>query len=161
TPPQTTTEERRVRRISALSGWRIDRRALGIAVGILGAGAVSALTLTSPNPPPIIPALLFLIPITLATAAGGRVAGWITLVGSAFGLEYLFLPPVHSWRVESVATLGTGRVSGWAVLGVFTLVGAVALELVAQQRDARRRARAAESRLALLSDASALFVHFD
>jgi GAF domain-containing protein len=134
---------------------RADRRALGIALGVAGAALTSALSFTAPHQP-IIPALLYLIPIALATAVGGRTAGAVGLAGSALGLEYLFLPPVRSWHVGQLTTVGTSRVSGWVVLAIFVAVGAITIELFARERDARRRAGAAEARLALLSEASAV-----
>jgi GAF domain-containing protein len=116
---------------------------------------VSTLTFaTRLHPPPIIPALLYLIPVAIATVVGGRAAGVTGLVCSTIGLEFLFLPPLRSWHVGSLTTVGTGRVDGWLVLAVFVAVGAIAVELVARERDARRRAAAAESRLALLSEVS-------
>jgi GAF domain-containing protein len=138
-----------------LAGWHAQRRLLGFVIGLAGAAIVSALSFT-PHPPPIIPALIYLIPVAFATVVGGRVAGGAVLACSVIGLEYLFLPPVRSWRVGSLTTLGTSRVSGWLVLAVFVAVGAIAIELVAREGDARRRARAAESRLALLSEVSSV-----
>ncbi len=139
-----------------LVAWRAERRLLGIALGLAGAGLVSALSFATPHPPPIIPSLLYLLPVALATVVGGRVAGAVGLAGSAIGLGYLFLPPARTWDIGTLTTLGTGRVSGWLVLAVFVVVGAITIELVARERDARRRARAAEARLSLLSEASAL-----
>ena len=136
--------------------WKDDRHAMGLVVAFVGVGIVSCLTFAFEHLPPSIPALLYLLPVALATVVGGRVAGFGGLVPSAVALEWLFLPPVRSWRVATVATLGAGHVSGWAIIAVFLAVGAVAVEVIARERDARRRASAAESRLSLLLEASAV-----
>jgi GAF domain-containing protein len=136
--------------------WKDDRRALGMVIALVGAGVVSSLTFVSPHPPPIIPALLYLLPVALATAVGGRAAGLTGLVASVLLLDSLFLPPIRSWSIGDFTTVGTGRVSGWVVLAVFLVVGAGAVEVIARERDARRRAGAAESRLSLLSESSAV-----
>src|SRR5436190_1513974 len=82
----------------------------------------------------------------LVPAVGGRAAGFTGLVASVLLLDWVFLPPVRGWSVGDFTTAGTGRVSSWVVLAVFLVVGAVAVEVIARERDARRRAGAAESR---------------
>jgi GAF domain-containing protein len=145
-----------VRAPVSILGWDDDRRALGLMVALVGAGLVSCLTFAFAHPPPSIPALLYLLPVALATVVGGRVAGFGGLIPSAVALEWLFLPPVRSWAVATMTAAGAGHISGWVIIAVFLGVGAVAVEVIARERDARRRASAAESRLSLLLEASAV-----
>src|SRR5262245_44724537 len=62
-----------------IPGWKDQRRALGIVIALAGTGVIS-LAFVASNAPVIIPALLFLLPVALATVVGGRWAGFTGLV---------------------------------------------------------------------------------
>jgi PAS domain S-box-containing protein len=92
-------------------------------------GAVTLLAFAQPRP--VIPGLLYIVAIMLATTVGGRSAGLCAAATSFVPFLYFFTPPRHGFRVNTEAAVA---------LVVFALTGLFGSEAVVRQRRARERA---------------------
>jgi PAS domain S-box-containing protein len=111
---------------------RARRAALGLAAIAGAPGLVTLLAFEHPRA--AIPALLYILAITLATTFGGRWAGMAAAAASFVPFAYFFLPPHHGFEL------------GWegaVALTVFVLTGVFGSETIARQRRARQRAERA------------------
>jgi PAS domain S-box-containing protein len=123
--------------------WR--RRSLrhvGLATIVaLGApGLVTLLAFTSVRT--VVPGLLYIVAIILATAVGGRIGGLVAVVASAFPFFYFFASRYDRTQING---------EGATALVVFVLAAAFGSEVLRREREARERAERVvrESRSAL------------
>ena len=108
-------------------------RYLGAAVVALGApGLVTLLHLTSVRA--VVPGLLYLLAIVLATVVGGRIGGLTAVAASAYPFFHYFASRYAS---------GDAHVEGVTALAVFVLAAVFTSELLRRERTARDRAEEA------------------
>src|SRR5262249_55814753 len=113
---------------------------LAIVVALGAPGLVTLLAFTSVRT--VVPGLLYIVAIILATAVGGRMGGLVAVAASAFPFFYFFAS-----RYDGTKT----RAGGAPALAIFILAALFGSEVLRRERDARERAEQAmqESRRAL------------
>jgi PAS domain S-box-containing protein len=110
-----------------------SRRALlGLAAVLAAPGAVTLLAFAHPRP--VIPALLYIVAIMLATIAGGRWAGLAAAIASLVPFLYFFTTPQQGFSIDAEA---------FVAIVVFGLTGIFGSEAIARQRESRERAERA------------------
>ncbi len=117
-----------------------QRTVLGIAVTLVGLGAVLALLLPFRDHLSIaIPALAFVLPALLGVVVGGFLPGAVGALGGFLLYDFFFLPPYNTLTVRSP--------QNWIALVVYVAVVLIVAQVVAKQRRAREEAlrRTAES----------------
>lgn len=118
----------------ALPGLPARRSWSGVAVAVAGLAACTAVVLPLEARVSLAEAaLLYLIPVVAATAVGGVWAGLAGVAGADLIVNFLFIPPYHSFVVESLDQA--------IVLTVYAMVTAAIASAV--EIAARQRARAA------------------
>jgi signal transduction histidine kinase len=115
-------------------GWL--RRSGSVVLGLGMPALVSLLGLT--RVAPVLPALLYLGGVCIASAGGGVLVGLFAAATSFVCFDYFFTPPRHSLGVSGVADL--------SALVAFVVVAAGISFLVARDRRARLSARQAHRR---------------
>ncbi len=102
------------------------------AVALGGPGLVTLLHFTSVKP--VIPALLYVVAIIAATAAGGRIGGLVAVAASAYPFFHYFT--AHNDR-------GQINGEGATALAIFLLAALFGSEVLRRERSARARAEVA------------------
>jgi PAS domain S-box-containing protein len=120
------------------------RYALAAAVALGAPGLVTLLALTSVRS--VVPGLLYIVAILLASVAGGRVGGLAAVAASAYPFFHFFASRYDRNQING---------EGATALAVFILVAVFGSEVLRRERDARERAERAvqESRGALAAAA--------
>jgi PAS domain S-box-containing protein len=120
------------------------RYALAAAVALGAPGLVTLLALTSVRS--VVPGLLYIVAILLASVAGGRVGGLVAVAASAYPFFHFFASRYDRNQING---------EGATALAVFILVAVFGSEVLRRERDARERAERAvqESRGALAAAA--------
>jgi two-component system sensor histidine kinase KdpD len=113
-----------------------------VLVAGLGVPALASLLARLLDATTAVAALVYVLAVVAAAWVGGIGAGVLASVLSFVGLNYLFTPPLHTFRVESTDDL----VALFVFLGVSFLVGS----LVARALDLRRRAERREEQARVL-----------
>ncbi len=90
--------------------------------------------------------LILVIPVFVAVAAGGYVAGVVAVIGSFVLYDVLFIPPY--------GTLAVGPGQNWVPLGVYLVVMLAVARILASLRRARAEARRREAETRRLFDLS-------
>jgi two-component system sensor histidine kinase KdpD len=90
--------------------------------------------------------LILVIPVFVAVAAGGYVAGVVAVIGSFLLYDVLFIPPY--------GTLAVGPGQNWVPLGVYLVVMLAVARILASLRRARAEARRREAETRRLFDLS-------
>ena len=120
---------------------------LGLAVGLLVAGAVTGIGLLADLEGRTGPGSLYILPVAIATFLGGLVPGLVMAVLSFLGIAYFFLSPERSLHIDS---------AGEVALGAFIVTAlGVAYLLHRERRIANIAERSASERQRLLDVASA------
>ncbi len=115
------------------------------AAGMARAVAVSALTvalglLVQPWLGLGAIALLFLMPVLLASARHGLQAGLAATVASALGYNFFFIPPVHTFTIADPANLATVLLLAVVAVVVSNLTGRLRQRATIGSRQARENA---------------------
>ncbi|HEX2031616.1 MAG TPA: ATP-binding protein [Actinomycetota bacterium] len=126
-------------RASRRSAIRLLRPAM-VAVVLTGLATLPAALPGRPSP--VIAALVYVLAVAGASAAGGLTAGLAASVLSFFGLNFFFTPPLHTLSVE--------RTDDLAALAVFLAVSAIVGTLLSRALDQRARAERREREARLL-----------
>jgi len=157
-----TSRERPIPRWRTAVGRAVvpaDQLRKSVAAGLVlavGLGLGSALSLLSTPPPSLIPALIYLVVLGLATAVGGRRPGFLGLVLCSLAFDFFFLPPVHHLFPGRHLAPGTGGASAIETLLAFFFVGLVEVELLARARAETDRARLLGNQMIVLASVSQL-----
>ncbi|MGZ4204399.1 MAG: SpoIIE family protein phosphatase [Actinomycetota bacterium] len=126
--------------------WR--KLLAGLTLSLGGAIAVTAIVNALNQPRPfVIAALLFLIPITAATYAGGRWAGLLCAAASFACLVYYFAMPTRGWAFPR-------DVEDFVALGVFLIVSVLLSNALSREHAARMLSEVAQRRLTFLAAAN-------
>ena len=127
---------------------RVRRFIGGLIFALGGAAGVTAIV-NSINQPEsfVIAALLFLVPITLATFVGGRWAGLLCVAASFACLVYFYSGTTRGWMLPR-------HVQDYVALGVFLIVAALLSNALSGERAARGVSEVAQRRLAFLAAAN-------
>lgn len=137
--------EREWRDLSAVSRQRLSLR--GALIAVATAGVVTALApITSLEGKPG-PAVLYIVAVIAATAAGGFWAGLVSAALSFLGLLYFFTTPIHSFDVDA---------SGIAALVAFIVATLLTSHVVGRLQTLRERADHSERRLQTILSSSPL-----
>jgi len=122
-----------------------DLRERGIQYGVAAALAVMALVIRGllPIAEGRVPYLLALSAITASGWFGGRGPGLLATAISAAGVNYFFIPPLHSFRIAE------GH--GWGQL-LFVVIAVVMVEFAASRRLAQQALRETEQRFLLMAE---------
>jgi len=124
-----------------------SRRALRLVgafvVAIGGPGLVTLLHFTSLKA--VVPGLLYLIAIVLATVVGGRIAGLTSVAASAYPFFHFFAARFDRENANA---------EGATALAAFVLAAVFASELLGRERVARERAEEANARSAVALEAA-------
>jgi two-component system, OmpR family, sensor histidine kinase KdpD len=112
-----------------------QRTALGIAVTLVGLGALLALLLPFRDHLSIaLPALLFVLPALAGVVIGGFVPGLVGALGGFVLYDVFFLPPYNTLTVRSP--------QNWVALVVYVVVVLVVSQVVANCRAPGRKRNA-------------------
>ena len=95
-------------------------------------------------------ALILVIPVVIAVAIGGVVAGIVATAAGFLVYDFIFIPPYN--------TLYVGAAENWVALGVYVIVTIVIAQVVARMNAARREARLRAAEVRRLFDLSELLV---
>ncbi|HEX4325024.1 MAG TPA: ATP-binding protein [Gaiellaceae bacterium] len=116
------------------------RHALALAVALGAPGLVTLLAFTDVRT--VVPGLLYIVAIILATIVGGRLGGLVAVAASAFPFFYFFASRYDRNQING---------EGATALAIFILAALFGSEVLRRERDARERAERAvrESRSAL------------
>ena len=95
-------------------------------------------------------ALILVIPVVIAVAIGGVVAGIVATAAGFLVYDFIFIPPYN--------TLYVGAAENWVALGVYVIVTIVIAQVVARMNAARREARLRVAEVRRLFDLSELLV---
>ncbi len=110
-----------------------QRTSLGIAVTLVGLGALLALLLPFRDHLSIaLPALLFVLPALAGAVIGGFVPGLVGALGGFVLYDVFFLPPYNTLTVQSP--------QNWVALGFYVLVVLVVSQVVSKLQSAREEA---------------------
>jgi PAS domain S-box-containing protein len=115
----------------------------------LGAPALVTL-LAFTNVRTVVPGLLYVVAIILATVAGGRAGGLIAVVASAFPFFYFFASRYDTNQINA---------EGATALAVFIVAALFGSEVLGRERAARERAERAMRESALALDAAMRLQH--
>lgn len=127
---------------------RWKRLFAGLVVSLGGAVAVTAIVNALEQPRPfVIAALLFLVPITAATYAGGRWAGLLCAAASFLFLVYYFAMPTRGWAFPR-------DVEDFVALGVFLVVSVMLSNALSREHAARVVSEVAQRRMTFLAAAN-------
>jgi PAS domain S-box-containing protein len=121
------------------------------AAGLVALGApalVTLLALTSVRT--VVPALLYVVAIILATVVGGRIGGLVAVIASAFPFFYLFASRYDRNELNA---------EGATALIVFVVAALFGSEVLGRERAARERAERAVRETANALDAAARLQH--
>lgn len=124
------------RRVSRLPG-----AAAGVVTVALG---VAALVPVRAVVPPATVALVLVVPVVASVAIGGAVAGVVAVAAGFIAYDVYFIPPY--------GTLAVGRGVNWIPLGIYVVVGAIAIALDVRFRRSRDRALRQARILGALAD---------
>ena len=95
-------------------------------------------------------ALILVIPVVIAVAIGGVVAGIVATAAGFLVYDFIFIPPYN--------TLYVGAAENWVALVVYVIVTIVIAQVVARMNAARREARLRAAEVRRLFDLSELLV---
>ena len=139
-----------ISRLEAAGRRRAAPPATATALVAVTTGVVAVVT---PTVPYEAAGVFYLVGVMAVSSLYGLWWGLMTGLASALAFNFFFLPPAHTFVINSS--------SDWAALGAFTLTALVTSNLAARARDERDEAarRAAEARLSesfatLVADAS-------
>jgi PAS domain S-box-containing protein len=119
------------------------RHGVALAVALGGPALVTLFAFTSVRT--VIPGLLYVVAIILATAVGGRVGGLVAVVASAFPFFYFFASRYDRNQINA---------EGATALVVFIVAALFGSEVFGRERAARERAERAVQESALALDAA-------
>jgi signal transduction histidine kinase len=131
---------------------RIRRSAaplLGLLAALAGPGLVTLLAFLE-DLNGAVPALLYLLAVAIAAAAGGLLPGLLAALASLIPFDYFFVGPAHVFEPASVEDL--------VAVVVFVIVAVMVSEVIARShraREAAERASTAESAARLAADLAA------
>jgi PAS domain S-box-containing protein len=108
------------------------RHGTALAVALGAPALVTLLALTSVRT--VVPGLLYILAIILATVAGGRIGGLVAVAASAFPFFYFFASRYDRNQING---------EGATALAVFILVAFFGSEVLRRERTARERAEGA------------------
>ena len=107
---------------------KYQRTALGIAVTMVGLGALLAVLLPFRSHLSIaIPALVFVLPALIGVIVGGIVPGVVGALGGFLLYDLFFLPPYNTLTVRSP--------QNWTALAVYAVVVLVVSQVVAKLQE--------------------------
>jgi PAS domain S-box-containing protein len=137
-----------VREQAARPPYLTTRHVTAAAVALGAPALVTLLAFTSVRT--VVPGLLYVVAIILATAVGGRIGGLVAVAASAFPLFYFFASRYDRNQLNA---------EGATALAVFIVAALFGSEVLGRERAARERAERAveETRIAL--DAAARLQH--
>lgn len=129
----------------------MTRRLLGLAVAIGAVMAVGAVLFPlRAHLSVATTALVLVIPVVAAVAAGGFPAGVVAVAAGFLVYDFVFIPPYY--------TLYVGAGQNWVALGVYVVVMLLVAQVVARLDLARTRAQRREEDARRLFDLSELLV---
>jgi two-component system sensor histidine kinase KdpD len=127
---------------------RSGRLAVPVAGSVVAVSAATGLVFAlRPIAPTLSLGVLYTLPVLAAAVLFGLPFAVAAAVASMLVFNFLFLPPVHTFR------LANGE--NWAALAVYVATAVVASELAARARRRAAEARQREREAALLADAAA------
>ncbi|ACU54106.1 histidine kinase [Acidimicrobium ferrooxidans DSM 10331] len=131
--------------MSLLSTSRRMLRYPGAAVGVVtvALGVVALVPVRAVVPPATV-ALVLVVPVVASVAIGGAVAGVAAVAAGFIAYDVFFIPPY--------GTLAVGRGVNWIPLGIYVVVGAIAITLDERFRRSRDRALRQARILGALAD---------
>lgn len=121
---------------------RWPRPVRGALAGFVPPGIVTLAALLPGDIPTTIAALLYVLAVVFAAAAGGLVSGLVASVCSFLALNFFFTPPIHTFAVEKTDDL--------VALAVFVAVSATVGTMLSRVLEQRVRAERREREARLL-----------